>query len=56
MLTLKSMTLLSILSAQRTQTVHLLDIRNILVSDSICKVYIGYKLKQTRPCQSPPST
>lgn len=44
------MTLLTILSARRTQTVHLLDIRNIFVSDSICKVSIGYKLKQIRPC------
>ena len=50
MLTLKTVTLLTILSAQRIQTVHLLDIRNMLVSDSICKVSVGYKLKQTRPC------
>ena len=50
MLTLKTVTLLTILSAPRTQTVHLLDIRNILVSDSICKVSVGYKFKQTRPC------
>ena len=49
MLTLKTVTLLTILSAQRIQTVHLLDIRNMLVSDSLVKVSIGDRLKQTRP-------
>ena len=49
MLTLKTVTLLTILSAQRIQTVYLLDIRNMLVSDSVVKVSIGDKLKQTRP-------
>ena len=31
------------------QTVHLLDIRNMSITDSIVKVSIGDKLKQTRP-------
>lgn len=49
MLTLKTVTLLTILSAQRIQTAHLLDIHNMLVSDSVVKISIGDKLKQTRP-------
>ena len=49
MLTFKTVTLLTFLSAQRIQTVHLFDIRNMTVSDSIVKVSIGDKLKQTRP-------
>ena len=48
MLTLKTVTL-TILSAQRIQTVYLLDIRNMLVSDAVVKVCLGDKLKQTRP-------
>ena len=42
------MTLLTLLSAQRIQTVHLLDIRNMSITDSIVKVSIGDKLKQSR--------
>ena len=49
MLTFKTVTLLTLLSAQRIQTVHLLDIRNMSITDSIGKVSIGDKLKQTRP-------
>ena len=49
MLTLKTVTLLTILSAQRIQTAHLLDIHNMLVGDSVVKISIGDKLKQTRP-------
>ena len=49
MLTFKTVTLLTLLSAQRMQTVHLLDIRNMSITDSIVKVSIGDKLKQTRP-------
>lgn len=49
MLTLKTVTLLTLLSAQRVQTVHFFDIRNISITDSIVKVSIGDKLKQTRP-------
>ena len=51
MLTLKTcpVTLLTILSTQRIHTAHLLHIRNMLVSDSLVKVSIGDKLKQTRP-------
>ena len=49
MLTFKTVTLLTLLSAQRLQTVHLLDIRNMSITDSIVQVSIGDKLKQTRP-------
>jgi len=49
MLTFKTVTLLTLLSAQRIQTIHLLDIRNMSITDSIVKVSIGDKLKQTRP-------
>jgi len=49
MLTLKTVTLLTLLSAQRVQTVHFFDIRNMSITDSIVKVSIGDKLKQTRP-------
>lgn len=49
MLTFKTVTLLTLLSAQRMQTVHLFDIRNMSITDSIVKVSIGDKLKQTRP-------
>lgn len=49
MLTFKTVTLLTLLSAQRIQTVHLFDIRNMVISDSVVKISIGDKLKQTRP-------
>ena len=49
MLTFKTVTLLTRLSAQRIQTVHLLDIRNVDLSESIVKISVGDKLKQTRP-------
>ena len=46
---LKTVTLLTLLSAQRIQTVHLLDIRNVDLSESIVKISVGDKLKQNRP-------
>ena len=49
MLTFKTVTLLTFLSAQRIQTVHLLDVRNVDLSESIVKISVGDKLKQTRP-------
>ena len=49
MLTFKSVTLLTLLSAPRIQTVHLLDIRNVDLSESIVKISVANKLKQTRP-------
>ena len=48
MLTFKTVTL-TLLSARRIQTVHLLDIRNVDLSESIVKISVGDKLKQTRP-------
>lgn len=53
MLTFKTVTLLTLLSAQRIQTVHLLDIRNVDLSESIVKISVGDKLKQTRPGYHP---
>ena len=49
MLTYKTVALLVILSAQRCQTLHFLDIRNMLLTDKIVKFSIGDKLKQTKP-------
>ena len=49
MLTFKTVTLLTSPSAQRIQTVHLLDVRNVDLSESIVKISVGDKLKQTRP-------
>lgn len=49
MLTYKTVALLGILSAQRCQTLHFLDIRNMVLSDKIVKFSIGDKLKQTKP-------
>ena len=40
MLTFKTATLLTLLSAQRIQTVHLLDIRNVDLSGSIVKTSV----------------
>lgn len=49
MLIFKTVTLSILLSAQRIQTVHLIDIRNVDLSESIVKISVGDKLKQTRP-------
>jgi len=49
MLTYKTVALLVILSAQRCQTLHFLDIRNMVLTDKIVKFSIGDKLKQTKP-------
>lgn len=47
MLTFKNETLLTLISAQKIQTIHLFDIRKMSVTTSIVKVSIGNKLKQT---------
>lgn len=49
MLTFKTVTLLTLLSVQRIQTVHLSDICNVDLSESIVKICVGDMLKQTRP-------
>lgn len=49
MLTFKTVTLLTLLSAQRIQTIYLIDIRKMSITASIVKVSIGNKSKQTRP-------
>ena len=49
MLTFKTVTLLTLLSAKRIQTIYLIDIRKMSITASIVKVSIGNKLKQTRP-------
>ncbi|XP_068710610.1 uncharacterized protein [Montipora foliosa] len=48
MLTFKTVTLLTLLSVQRIQTIHLLDLRNVDLSESIVKISVGDK---TRPGQ-----
>ena len=48
MLTFKNETLLTLISAQKIQTIHLFDIRKMSVTTSIVKVSMGNKLKQTR--------
>ena len=49
MLTLKTVALLGLLSAQRCQTLYFLDIRNMAINSSTLKFSVGDKLKQTRP-------
>ena len=49
MLTLKTVALLGLLSAQRCQTLYFLDIRNMVINSSTVKFSIGDKLKQTKP-------
>ena len=49
MLTFKTVTLLTLLSAKRIQTIYLIDIRKMSITASIVKVSIGNKLKQARP-------
>lgn len=49
LLTMKTVTLLALLSSQRAQTLHLLDIRNINVSQNNVKCRFGDLLKHTRP-------
>ncbi|CAC5417746.1 unnamed protein product [Mytilus coruscus] len=48
-ITLKCVSLLSLLTVQRLQSIHLLDIRNLEFSNDIVKIKIGDILKQTRP-------
>ena len=49
MLTYKNIALLGIFSAQGCQTPYFLDIRDMVVNNSIVKFPIGDKLKQTKP-------
>ncbi|XP_046546323.1 uncharacterized protein LOC124256363 [Haliotis rubra] len=49
MLTWKLATLLLLLSGQRIQSLHLIDCRNVNVSDSDVKIRFGDLLKQSRP-------
>ena len=48
-LTFKLMTLTALLSGQRLQSLHLLDLRNMTKSKSWCKFRIGDLLKTSRP-------
>ncbi|XP_060084159.1 uncharacterized protein LOC132563416 [Ylistrum balloti] len=48
-LTLKLVTMLALLTGQRLQSLHLLDIKNISLTDSSLKLRFGDALKQTRP-------
>lgn len=48
-LTLKAVTLTALLSGQRAQTIHLLDVRNMSVSDDLYKFRIGDIIKHSRP-------
>lgn len=43
MLTFKTVTFLTLLSAQKIQTIHLFDIRKMFITVSIVKVSIGNK-------------
>ncbi|XP_067668322.1 uncharacterized protein [Haliotis asinina] len=49
LLTLKAVALVALLTGQRLQTVHLLDIRDISLSDSCCRIRVGSLLKQSKP-------
>jgi integrase len=48
-LSIKLATLLLLLSGQRIQSLHLIDIRNVDLSDTCVKIRFGDLLKQTRP-------
>ena len=48
-LTFKLVTLTALLSGQRLQSLHLLDLRNMTKSKSLCKFRIGDLLKTSRP-------
>lgn len=48
-LTPKLTALIAILSSQRQQTIHLLDIHNMELTPSIVKITVGDKLKYTKP-------
>ena len=48
-MTLKLCALLSLLTAQRLQSIHLIDKRNILFSKSVVKIRIGDLVKQSKP-------
>ena len=48
-ITLKGVSLLCLLTAQRLQFIHLVEIRNLEFSDDIVKIRIGDILKQSKP-------
>lgn len=48
-LTMKVVMLLSLLAAQRTQTLHLIDVRQITFTDNGVKIRISALIKQSRP-------
>ena len=48
-ISLKTTALIWLLSGQRCQSLHLLDIRNVIVTDNYVKLRWGDKLKTTRP-------
>lgn len=48
-LTLKLTMLLTLLSGQRVQTIHLLDLSSMTINNSSCTFVITEKVKQTRP-------
>ena len=47
--TRKLLMLLALLSGQRGQTLHLIDIRNVYITDNSLKVVIGDLLKTSKP-------
>lgn len=50
-LTFKLSALLALLTVQRLQSLHLIDIRNIAINDNIVKIRFGDLLKQSKPGQ-----
>lgn len=49
-MTLKVVMLMSLLTGQRVQSLHYLDVRNISFEGEYVKIRIGDPLKHTRPC------
>ena len=52
-LTLKVVMLLALLTGQRTQTIHCLDINHMVITDTKCTFYLIRLLKQSRPGKHP---
>ena len=48
-LTLKLVTLLALLAGMRVQSLHLIDVRNVVANKNLVKIRFGDLLKQTRP-------
>ena len=48
-LTLKTVMLLALLSGQRLQSLHLITLQNVTISDSLIKIRFGDLIKQSRP-------